>query len=380
MSGIFLRKILGVIRCTKDHGICYTVRYGMKKIKKRVCIDARSLLIRIRQRIGGITPLVSIILPVYNGEDYIEQAIDSLLNQTVKHFEIIVIDDGSTDASLEILRSYEKKDKRVRVYTQENKFAGVARNLGIEKARGEYLAFLDSDDFFASNLVEDAYYAAKMNNVDMVLFGAKIFNNVTGQCEEAKWLLNTELTPKEQVFNYKDCSENLYRITTPCAWTKLFRRKFILHTGLRFQPLQNTNDLFFTYVALAMADKITVLDKELVYYRVGTKNNLQAKKGKNPLCFYSAYKAWYDKLIELKMMDTLGRSYVNTALIGCIYELESQNDLHVKKLIFDKLKTEFFNELGIWGYDISYYYDKSAYSVMELIKNVSFDEYIKRVF
>ena len=107
-----------------------------------------------------MTVKVSVILPVYNVEKYLKECLDSILNQTLQEIEVICVDDGSTDRSLEILREYEKKDKRVIVLTQENKGAGAARNKGLAIAKGEYLSFLDSDDFFCfrnvwRKLIED---------------------------------------------------------------------------------------------------------------------------------------------------------------------------------------------------------------------------------
>ena len=94
------------------------------------------------------TPKVSVIIPVYNVEDYLRQCLDSVINQTLKDIEIICVDDGSTDKSLEILHEYEKKDSRITVLTQKNQYAGVARNVGMSVATGKYFVFLDSDDFF----------------------------------------------------------------------------------------------------------------------------------------------------------------------------------------------------------------------------------------
>ena len=90
---------------------------------------------------------ISIIIPVYNIEKYLKCCLNSILEQTFQEFEVICVDDGSTDHSLEILEEYKKKDKRIRIFTQENKYAGVARNNGLKHAKGEYVLFLDADDF-----------------------------------------------------------------------------------------------------------------------------------------------------------------------------------------------------------------------------------------
>ena len=405
------RKIKGGINCMREYGFAYTVRRAFWKLGNKLrrvdeklsrfklygllswiprmgfrgvravvnhgpVYPFRVIYVKLLQQFGGKNPLVSVIMPVYNVEPYIEQGLDTLLRQTMRHIEIICVDDGSTDRSLEILNRYAAQDSRVRVFTQKNKYAGAARNLGLANAKGEYVIFLDSDDFFARSLTMDAYYSAKVNKSDVVLFGAKHYNNATGKYKEAKWLLNAFLAPKKQPFSYRDCPENLYRITTPCPWTKMFRREFVQKAGLQFQHLQNSNDLFFTYAALAMAERITVVDKALVYYRVGMETNLQATKKKNPFCFYEAYQAWHDKLVELGIMEELRRSYVNIALSGCLYNLRSIRDPETQKVVFEKLKSEIVERLELGGHQEHYYYMNKNYKDLLLIQNHSFEEYI----
>ena len=116
------------------------------------------------------TPKVSVIIPVYNVEQYLRECLDSVVNQTLKEIEIICVDDGSTDNSLEILKEYAKKDKRITVIVQKNLHAGVARNAGLTVAKGEYIHFLDSDDWLDKNTYEDLYNLIKSKNVSLVLF------------------------------------------------------------------------------------------------------------------------------------------------------------------------------------------------------------------
>ncbi|MBR3972379.1 MAG: glycosyltransferase [Oscillospiraceae bacterium] len=406
------RKIMGGFRCIRDHGLVYTIKRAIKKCwgvcKKidrklynnklyqalawlpRKCIHGLKYLrkngissllrvysVKMRQKLGAGAPLVSIIMPVYNVEEFLEQGLDSLLNQTMKHIEIICVDDGSTDRSLEIMNLYAAKDKRVRVFTQQNKFAGAARNVGIANARGEYMIFLDSDDFFSEDLAKEAYYIARLHDADVVLFGAKHYNNVTGEFKNANWLLNSYIAPKKQPFNYLDCPDALYRITTPCPWTKMFRRQFVLDHGLQFQAIQNSNDLFFTYSALPLAKRIVTLDKHLVYYRVGLATNLQTTKKKHPLCFCQAYQAWHDKLAETGVLDVLRKSYVNVALSGCMHNLRTNKDPEVKRIVFDKLKNEAFESLEVSGHEASYYYDSKNYQDMMRVLEGSFEEYLE---
>lgn len=354
-----LNKLKKVIRYIRKHGVTFTFR---------------AVYVKLYQKRGGKCPLVSVVMPVYNAESYLEQAIGSLLNQSMKHIEIIAVDDGSTDSSLEILNRFAASDNRVRVYTQKNQYAGVARNLGLSHAKGEYIIFLDSDDFFEKNLVKDTYFKAKMDKADVVLFGANYFDDSTGKKSKGKGVLKKEFAPSKQPFSYKDCPDTIYQITSASPWTKLYRADFVKKSGLQFQNLHNANDVFFTFSALSVAERITVLDKALVNYRTGQKNNLQSSSKRY---FYEAYSAWHQKLIELGRMDEVRKSYVNRALESCLYNLRAVKNMDAKKAIFEKLKNEAFESLEIYGHEEEYYHNKKNYDHMILIKTGSFEQYLE---
>ena len=127
-------------------------------------------------------PRVSVIIPVYNVEKYLPQCLDSVVNQTLPDIEIICVDDGSTDSSLDILKDYARRDKRITVLRQKNLHAGVARNAGLSIARGEYLSFLDSDDFFELDMLDQCYAKLKKDKSDVCIFSGDMIdykNNVT---------------------------------------------------------------------------------------------------------------------------------------------------------------------------------------------------------
>ena len=114
---------------------------------------------------------------VYNVENYIEECLDSLINQTLKEIEIICVDDGSTDGTLKLLYKYEEADSRVKIIQQQNQYAGVARNNGMKHAVGEYIIFLDSDDFFEKTMLEKIYNEAKRKEADLLFFCFKVFDD-----------------------------------------------------------------------------------------------------------------------------------------------------------------------------------------------------------
>lgn len=342
--------------------------------EKGVSYIGRKLEAKIRLKFGGRSPLVSIVMPVYNAEKYLEQAIDSLLEQSIRHIEIIAVDDGSTDRSLEILNRYAAADKRVCVFTQKNQYAGVARNLGMKNATGEYIIFLDSDDFFDKDLVKESYYQAKINRADIGFYGANYYDNETGKSWRGQWLLAKSFIPKKQPFNYKDCPDTIYQISIECPWTKIFRREFIVQNDLKFQDLYNANDVYFVLCAISMAERIVTLDKALVNYRIGLKNNLQSSSKR---CFYEALSAWHDKLVELDRLETVRKSYVSCALGGCIKNLWVVKDFKEKKQIYDKLKYEAFDSLELFGYEPSFYHNRKYYEEMLRVKNNSFEQYME---
>lgn len=334
----------------------------------------RDRKIKICMKFGKKEPLVSVVMPVYNTEKYLRQAIDSLLEQSVKQIEIIAVDDGSTDTSLQILREYEKADQRVHVFTQKNQHAGAARNLGLSHAKGEYVIFLDSDDFFDKDLIKDTYYHAKMKDADVVLFGGRHYDDQSGRTWVGDYLLDAKSAPKVQPFNCKDCPDKIFQITSACPWTKLFRRKFIESTGLRFQTIHNANDVFFILSAITMAERIVTLDKQYVNYRVGLKDNLQSSKKRY---FFEAYYAWHDQLKKIGMLDILRKSYVNCAMNGCLYNLRAVRDLEAKRAVFERLKKEAFEYLEITGYPADDYYDQRNYREMLRVQTESFEQYLQ---
>lgn len=320
-------------------------------------------------------PAVSVIIPCYNAEKTLDECIGSLLNQTMQNIEIICVDDGSTDNTLKKLQNYARTDMRVRIFSQQNQYAGAARNLGMAQAKGEYILFLDADDFFAESLAQETYAAAVSNMADVVIFNARNYDERTGEFTKG-WSMKAELIPEKQPFSLEDCPDHLYQITSPVPWTKLFRREFLLETKLQFQTLRHTNDFFFVFSAMAMAKRIVAMDKVLVTYRVGQKTNLQSTKSQNPLCFYTAYKALHDQLEEIGMLRIIYRSYANQVLNGCLYNLRTLNELDAQKAVFDKLRDEIFEKLEIPDQDASFFLTEGSFHEMHLVKYGTIEQYL----
>lgn len=238
-----------------------------------------------------INTKVSVIIPVYNVEKYLRECLDSVINQTLKEIEIICVDDGSTDSSLEILREYERKEPRLTVLTQQNKFAGVARNAGLAIARGEYCAFLDSDDFFEANALKALYTTATKNNLDMIKCSFCYYENDTGKTYQTKYSQNgaADGDLRGRVISFADAPEKLIYVGD-VPWNGLYRRQFILDNGIEFNSLRCVNDHSFFVHCLIKAKRFMVVDTIIAYYRTGLADSLIGKKINHYNCQLESYR------------------------------------------------------------------------------------------
>ena len=295
-----------------------------------------------------MNPLVSVIIPVYNAEKYLSERLDSLLNQTLNDIEIICVDDGSTDNSLQILESYAKKDSRIIYVTQENKFAGVARNHGIEISKGEYLAFFDADDICSLELLEKVYKKGIMYDADIVLFGGKTFDDKTRNYNNAAYFLRSDIISNYEVFNRSVFPNDICSVTNAAPWTKMYKREFILNNGLKFQAVQNSNDLYFVVMSLCLASRITYVDEPLYYYRTNTGGSLQDGKFNNPFCFLQALEAIYRDLVQRGIYNEVSKSIQKAVLVHTFYNLRTAKNEDIRLKIYDEI-------INIFNRNIEYY-------------------------
>ena len=312
---------------------------------------------------------VSVIIPVYNAEKYLGKCLESLLSQTLQEMEIICVDDGSSDGSPEILKRFQERDGRVRILTQENQYAGAARNNGMKEAQGEYLLFLDADDFFENTLLEKVYNQGKKMEADIVLFGAKQYNDKTGIVSPASWYFKRDALPRENPFSGKTENTDVFALVTPAPWTKLFRREFVEKQGLSFQGLQNSNDVYFVLTALALAEKITYVDEELVFYRVGMKGSLQGSKSLHPDCFIEAYAGVYHELQRRGIYERYEEGFMNILLSGCAHNLRTVTDWELRRRICERMAEPEFAEMGLMERREEYFRRKEDFVFVNGILN-----------
>lgn len=212
---------------------------------------------------------VSVIIPVYNTEKYLEECLDSVMNQTLKDIEIICINDGSTDNSPDILKGYAERDDRISVYSHENKGLGATRNIGIDLSRGEYLYFIDSDDFIDPNTLEETYCLAKEKNLDCVIFqGISYDDEKRTFYEESGYNMDNLIS--DIVFNYKDIEDILFNLSVNVGH-KLFKREFLLRINSKFSEDLIFEDNPFNFKVMLNAERMFFIKKH--YFKRRRRSN-----------------------------------------------------------------------------------------------------------
>ncbi|OXX83612.1 glycosyltransferase [Paraclostridium benzoelyticum] len=247
---------------------------------------------------------VSIIIPVYNVEAYLEQSIESAINQTLDSIEIIAINDGSTDQSLEILKGYESKYDFIKVINQKNKGVSAARNTGIQHARGEYIYFLDSDDYIGLDTMKYCYDLAKKENLDILTFDADVFfENTT--IDVVKNIYNREKLLKSYVMNgnefyFYSWNNRGYRVP---VWLNFYNTEFLLSNKLSFYEGIIHEDELHSLKSFILAERVMYVPKKFFYRRI-RKNSIMTTKlsEKNFIGIYTVAKESYNFYNENKLI------------------------------------------------------------------------------
>jgi len=235
---------------------------------------------------------ISVIIPTYNTEQYIKECIDSILNQTYQNFEIIIINDGSTDNTLEVLNSI--KDERIRVITIENSGQGVARNLALKEATGDYIAFIDSDDFIEPVTFEVALNRILQDDSDLVYFDWKYYYQKTGKYA----YVSKEDFFHKKVLEQDECKE-LLKIQHYFTVNKLYKKSFLLENDVKYGERYIYEDVPFWVKVSMKAKKVSLIQSPLYSVRTNetstTKSNLNTDRHVNGFI-----KAFDESIVEIK--------------------------------------------------------------------------------
>ena len=281
---------------------------------------------------------VSVVIPVFNTEKYLNQCLDSIVNQTLEDIEIICIDDGSTDNSLKILNEYEAKDSRIRIYTQQNRGPSEARNRGMSLAKGKYIYFMDADDFIEADALKELYDISEKTDSDIVLFKEINYVDETKETYTTVYYDMPYLRDNVggRVFTYRDDIYHMLFIPVT-VHGKFFKRDFI--TQIRFPDDIKFEDNIFIVEALIRANRMYYYD-EYLYYRRIRENSITTS-------FYDAYEDFivmndllFEKVEELGVMHLFKGSLYNKKIHNVHQQLTFLEEEH-KQEVFEAFKQDF---------------------------------------
>ena len=275
---------------------------------------------------------VSVIVPIYNVEKYLEKCINSLLSQTLEDIQIILVNDGSKDNSGNIAKEYEKNNKDRVIYVEkENGGLSDARNYGLKYATGDFIAFLDSDDYIEKNAYEEMYNKAIEENADYV------------ECDFI-WEFPNKIRVDKQ-YPYKNKKEMLSFVRV-VAWNKLIKRQLIIDNNLEFPKGLRYEDVEFTYKLIPFINKFAYVDKPFIHYvqRKGSIANVQNERTAEIFTVLDNVIEFYKKNnIYEKYRDELEYNYARYLLCSSLKRMCKIKDKTIRK----KLLTESWKRLNL---------------------------------
>mgnify|MGYP004515375493 CR=1 FL=1 len=304
---------------------------------------------------------VSVIIPVYNVEKYLDKCLLSVVEQTMKDIEIILIDDGSTDNSLLKCKEWESKDSRIKVYHQKNQGVSVARNLGIEKSMGDWIAFIDSDDWIEPNYVEELYKIARESDADISICGF-YFDYSDESVARGHFEKDMQFNGRNEIsqIQIQILAKNMSKIKNNSGdrigapWCKLFKSSFVKENDLNFIPnLKRSQDVVFNLYALEKAKKVVYTNQPLYHYLINP-DSVCVKFSKSILSNVNAYlsamktfiltyhnndgdfKDAYNTKVCTSVYKCMFQYFFNDNYPGTKHEMRKELDSYLNQDIFKK--------------------------------------------
>lgn len=303
-------------------------------------------------------PKVSVIMPVYNGEDYLKESVDCVLNQTLSDLELICVDDGSVDSSLEMLNEFAGEDSRIQVYHQENRGGGAARNFAITKATGEYLYCMDADDSIEPTALQELYDIAEDKNLDFILFPAINYAEDTGEYYHIEPYDMSELHEfvGDKVFGCDDLPGEMIFKVNPTPWCKFYNLDFVKKSGARFAEGLIFHDNPFSWEVLFNAKRIYFYNKFLYTRRRHSASSTGAG--------------------DERYTSTLA---INNIIISLFMKYNKWEE-YKKKLYNRKIQLAFMRYRMVHDEHKEYFYNEMKKDFTKMIGHERYDEFMKNTY
>lgn len=287
--------------------------------------------------------MISVIVPVYNVEKYIEKCIKSILKQTYTDFELILINDGSTDKSSEICYKYSKIDERIRLINKANGGLSSARNVGIDASIGDYITFVDSDDYISKYMLEELYNCLCNTSSDIAICSFK-------RIKENEIIIEKKEFVEPEILNSKTCFEKIYSSKVDeftVAWAKLYKKD--LFQKLRYPEGKIHEDEFITYKLFAQANRVAYLDTKLYFYLIRKQSIMNSGFSKKSLVRLEAYSErinYFENIGEFQLAAMTAKRFINKCAeyYICIKD-NDRNNIRIQAIaLYDKYSKYFCYE------------------------------------
>ncbi len=324
-------------------------------------------------------PKVSIIIPFNNVEHYIGECLNSVVNQTLKELEIILINDNSTDNSRKIALDFALKDDRIKIIDiNERKGQGFARNRGMEIAGGEYIGFVDSDDFVKENAFETLYNASKENDTDITMCQACEYDDINKVFINSDYYLLTSLNSYAgRVFSAEDTKDIVLNMNV-ALWNKIYKRTYLQNISGKFPEGFIYEDLPFFFGTYLPAERIKFVNQCLYNYRVNRKNSTMQQFNNKILDRLPMVSLAYEKLKSFPYMDDM-RNKIQGWIIDDLFHRYTLLKENYHKEFFFQMK-KIFESLEIENKDDPFWKQVYHFKGYLLVMNNTFDEFNQKVF
>lgn len=317
-----------------------------------------------------ISDLVTVVVPVYNGEEFLRENIDCIINQSYKNLEIIYICAGCSDSSVNILEEYLQLDSRMRIHVEaENHGPAGSRNIGKKMAKGEWIIFLDCDDLFEHDMIEIMLTEAIKKKADICCCFWDVFDHeIPGKVYASNrfFKLCCKTYPNINVENEK---QHIFQLVSPNVWSKLFHKTVYKKDNVSFMKFSNCEDFYFSLSAAMEAKRIAYVDQNLVHYRSNTDRLTQTT-----MMDSKTSSIWEVlDLIFCHINNREGSMELKQSFYNCVCRYTY--DLSVRSMIYDKLFSELQNTyIEKWGMKEANIIGKLSYFNQEILKKMHVGE------
>lgn len=325
--------------------------------------------------------IFSVVIPIYNCEKYLKYSVENVIKQTFSNIEIICIDDGSTDNTLSALNEYKKYNNRIIILHQEHKGAAAARNLGLNIANGEYLSFIDADDFVSINLYQKIFNIINKKHFDIIMFNAGFYNNKS-KCVSKRNFFNTSNIKN----HYNELTEHTYNdfkylfYEQESVANKIYKKAFIDKNHFTFDEKSNFEDRLFHYKTILSAKSVSLLNERLYLYRQYRKGSMNSRIfDKNSKMIFEVF----DNINELG--NLIFSSHINLKeqffdfIIQILSDYLMRAPAKIKKEFYNKMQNQFYI-MQYWNLNKSEIERYNTYKLYLFAQKHNYIEYLAKFY